>query len=240
LKTIAILAPEPIRPRMAGMGIRALEIARALAGEFDVCLLVGNDPVEAREVAGSLEVVAAKEGALAEAARGAHAAVVSGHAANWWFHQVSDVPVAADLYDPFPVENLHYARALGKETAAHDRRSLALALAQLTLGLGAPFFGGLIASGWHTCAVAMRLMCDGYLVESSCVGSPGLDELRWLKPVRPGDSLRLRATVLEQTPSRTQPGRGTVKFRWEVLNQRDDVVCTMIGRQHYLRRTRAP
>ena len=115
---------------MAGMGIRALELARALAGEFEVRLLVPNDPAQAREVAGSLEVVAAKEGALAGAARGAHAAVVSGHAANWWFHQVPDVPVAADLYDPYPIENLHYARALGEETAAHDRRSLALALAR--------------------------------------------------------------------------------------------------------------
>lgn len=100
-------------------------------------------------------------------------------------------------------------------------------------------FGGLIASGWQTCAVAMRLMCDGYLLESSCVGSPGLEELRWLKPVRPGDRLRLRATVLEQTPSQTQPGRGTVRFRWEVLNQADEVVCTMVGRQHYLRRVPA-
>lgn len=100
-------------------------------------------------------------------------------------------------------------------------------------------FGGLIASGWHTCAIAMRLMCDGYLLESSCVGSPGIEELRWLKPVRPGDNLRLRATVLEQTPSRTQSNRGTVKFRWEVLNQRDEVVCSMFGRQHYLRRVPA-
>ncbi len=115
---------------MAGMGIRALELARALAGEFEVRLLVPNDPAQAREVAGSFEVVAAKEGALAGAARGTHAAVVSGHAANWWFHQVPDVPVAADLYDPYPIENLHYARALGEETAAHDRRSLALALAR--------------------------------------------------------------------------------------------------------------
>lgn len=97
-------------------------------------------------------------------------------------------------------------------------------------------FGGLIASGWQTCAVAMRLMCDAYLLESACIGSPGLEELRWLKPVRPGDALRLRSSVLEQTPSATQPARGTVKFRWEVLNDRDEVVCSMIGRQHYRRR----
>ncbi|MEO5700341.1 MAG: MaoC family dehydratase [Casimicrobiaceae bacterium] len=100
-------------------------------------------------------------------------------------------------------------------------------------------FGGLIASGWQTCAVAMRLMCDGYLLESACLGSPGLDELRWLAPVRPGDALRLRATVLEQTPSATRPERGTVTFRWEVVNQDDVVACRMIGRQHYRRRTPA-
>jgi acyl dehydratase len=101
-------------------------------------------------------------------------------------------------------------------------------------------FGGLIASGWQTAAVGMRLMCDGYLLETSCVGSPGLEELRWLKPVRPGDALRLRSTVLEQTPSQKQPGRGTVKWRWELLNQKDEVVCLMVGRQHFLRRTAAP
>ena len=97
-------------------------------------------------------------------------------------------------------------------------------------------FGGLIASGWQTCGVMMRQMCDGYLVESACVGSPGLDELRWLKPVRPGDALRLRAEVLEQTPSRKLPNRGTVKFRWQVLNQGDEVVCAIIGRQLFKRR----
>jgi acyl dehydratase len=100
-------------------------------------------------------------------------------------------------------------------------------------------FGGLIASGWQTCAVGMRLMCDGYLLETSCIGSPGLDELRWFKPVRPGDALRLRTTVVEQAPSAKNPARGTVKFRWEILNQSDDVVCLMVGRQHYLRRTPA-
>jgi acyl dehydratase len=100
-------------------------------------------------------------------------------------------------------------------------------------------FGGLIASGWQTCAVGMRLMCDGYLLETSCIGSPGLEELRWFKPVRPGDALRLRSTVTEQTPSAKNPARGTVKFRWEVLNQNDEVVCLMVGRQHFHRRTPA-
>lgn len=98
-------------------------------------------------------------------------------------------------------------------------------------------FGGLIASGWQSCGVAMRLMCDAYLNESSCVGSPGIDEIRFRKPVRPGDTLRFRSTVLEQRPSRTQPKRGTVTFRWELLNQNDEVVLTMLGHQLYLRRT---
>ena len=100
-------------------------------------------------------------------------------------------------------------------------------------------FGGLIASGWQTAAVGMRLMCDCYLLETSCVGSPGLEELRWLKPVRPGDSLRLRSTVIEATPSGKQSTRGTVLFNWEILNQNEELVLSMRGRQLYLRRAPA-
>ena len=100
-------------------------------------------------------------------------------------------------------------------------------------------FGGLIASGWQTGAVGMRLMCDGYLLQSSCVGSPGIDEMRFIKPVRPGDMLRLRSSVIESAPSKKQPNRGTVLFRWEVLNQNDEVVLSMLGRQMYLRRAPA-
>ena len=97
-------------------------------------------------------------------------------------------------------------------------------------------FGGLVASGWHTAGVAMRLMCDGYLLESSCVGSPGIDELKFLRPVRPGDALRFRSTVLEAAPSKTKPNRGTVTFRWEIVNQRGEVALSMIGKQLFLRR----
>ena len=100
-------------------------------------------------------------------------------------------------------------------------------------------FGGLIASGWQTCGVTMRLMCDGYLLETSCTGSPGLEELRWLKPVRPGDTLRLKTTVLESTPSARQANRGTVLFLWETFNQNDEVVLSMRGRQMFLRRAAA-
>ena len=161
-RRIAVLAPEPIRPRMAGMGIRAMELARALSGEFDVRLLVPNDPDEAREAAGELTlpappgrltVVRAARGALSAAARGVSAAVVSGHAANDWFHEVPDVPVAVDLYDPFPIENLHYVRTLGEETARHDLETLALALARGDAFLCASteqrlfYAGALFASG---------------------------------------------------------------------------------------------
>jgi len=100
-------------------------------------------------------------------------------------------------------------------------------------------FGGLIASGWQTAAVGMRLMCDNYLLETSCVGSPGLEELRWLKPVRPGDTLHLRSTVIESTPSGKQSNRGTVLFRWEILNQNGEVALSMLGRQLFLRRAPA-
>ena len=97
-------------------------------------------------------------------------------------------------------------------------------------------FGGLIASGWQTAGVAMRLMCDGYLLESSCVGSPGIDELKFLKPVRPGDALRFRSTVIDAAPSKTKPNRGTVTFRWEVINQRGEVALSMLGKQLFLKR----
>jgi acyl dehydratase len=97
-------------------------------------------------------------------------------------------------------------------------------------------YGGLIASGWQTAGVAMRLMCDGYLLESSCVGSPGIDELKFLKPVRPGDALRFRSTVIEVAPSKTKPNRGTVTFRWEVVNQHGEVALSMLGKQLFLRR----
>ncbi len=98
-------------------------------------------------------------------------------------------------------------------------------------------FGGLIASGWHTACAGMRMMCDGYLNESSCVGSPGIDELKFVKPVRPGDTLRLRSQVLEARASQSRPDRGIVRWRWDVLNQASEVVLSMVGTQMFLRRS---
>jgi acyl dehydratase len=82
----------------------------------------------------------------------------------------------------------------------------------------------------------MRMMCDAYLNESSCIGSPGIDEWRFAAPVRPGDELRYRATVLESRASASKPDRGIVKFRWELFNQRDEVAVSMVGTQFFLRR----
>jgi acyl dehydratase len=100
----------------------------------------------------------------------------------------------------------------------------------------ASLFGRLAASGWHTCALAMRMMCDAYLLESASLGSPGVDELRWLRPVHPGDTLRVRLTVLEARPMASRPGVGLVKSRWEVLNQHGEAVLSMQGWGMFRRR----
>ncbi len=102
----------------------------------------------------------------------------------------------------------------------------------------ASLFGGLAASGWHTCALVMRMMCDDYLLDSSSLGSPGIDNLRWLKPVRVGDTLRVRMEVLEARPMNSRPEVGLVRSRWTVLNQRDDPVLTMEGWGMFGRRDR--
>lgn len=88
-------------------------------------------------------------------------------------------------------------------------------------------FGGLIASGWHTAGVMMRLFADHFLSHVASIASPGIDELRWLLPVRPGDSLSIRVNVLETKRSRSKPDRGAVHSFVEVLNQRKEVVMTV-------------
>lgn len=88
-------------------------------------------------------------------------------------------------------------------------------------------YGGMIASGWHTSALMMRLFVDYYISHVASIGSPGVDELRWLKPVYPGDELTLRITVMEATRSRSKPDRGIVRSDIQLLNQHRDVVMTM-------------
>lgn len=90
-------------------------------------------------------------------------------------------------------------------------------------------FGGLIASGWQTGAVSMRLLVDHYLSHVASLGSLGVDELRWLKPVRPGDELSIRVTVLEARRSQSKPDRGIVRSLIEVMNQNREVVMTRVA-----------
>ncbi len=92
------------------------------------------------------------------------------------------------------------------------------------------FFGRLSASGWHTCAMTMRMIVDQFRHEKTAsIGSPGIDELRWLKPVYPGDTLRMETELIEKRQSKSKPNMGFTKSRQTVFNQHDEPVLTMIG-----------
>jgi acyl dehydratase len=88
-------------------------------------------------------------------------------------------------------------------------------------------WGGLVASGWHTCGLFMRLLVDGHLRQLDSIASPGVDHIRWLKPVRPGDRLKGRLTVLEMTPSKSGARRGTMKTLGELFNEVGDCVLSL-------------
>ena len=89
--------------------------------------------------------------------------------------------------------------------------------------------GGLIASGWHSVGMYMRMLVDNVLVGGSAMPSPGADELRWIKPVRPGDVLSLRGKALEARPSRSKPDRGIVRWSYEMINQDGETVMSLIA-----------
>ena len=98
--------------------------------------------------------------------------------------------------------------------------------------------GGLCASGWHTCSIMMRMIVDGFIFNSSSMGSPGVDEVRWLAPVRPGDHLTVRASVLETRSSNSRPDRGFAKFCFDMFNAAGIRVMTlttplMFGRREH-------
>lgn len=100
-------------------------------------------------------------------------------------------------------------------------------------------FGGIIASGWHTCSLAMRMMCDNYLLETASLGSPGVENIKWLKPVRPGDTLHLKMEVLEARVLESKPTVGLVRNRWQMSNQNHESVMTMEGYGMFRRRPSA-
>jgi len=121
-------------------------------------------------------------------------------------------------------------RTVGKDeilqfAAAYDPQPLHLDEAAAETSV----LGGLSASGWHTCAMVMRMMCDDYLLNSTSQGSPGIDNLRWLRPVRPGDTLRVRMTVLEARESKSRPQIGLIRSSWAVFNQHGEQVLSMEG-----------
>ncbi|MDH3870022.1 MAG: MaoC family dehydratase [Desulfuromonadales bacterium] len=100
-------------------------------------------------------------------------------------------------------------------------------------------FGGLCASGWHTGAMAMRLLCDRILTKSACLGSPGMENLRFFKPVFVGDRLRMRFEVMESRPLNKRLDVGTCNCRWELFNQHDEMVMQLNGNLMFGRRPAA-
>ena len=90
-------------------------------------------------------------------------------------------------------------------------------------------FGGLCASGWHTCSLFMRILYDGFLINSAALGSPGMDEIRWLKPLRPGETITGIGEVIKKTPSKSRPEIGSLIINYEVFNKNNELIMTLIG-----------
>ena len=101
-------------------------------------------------------------------------------------------------------------------------------------------FGRLAASGWHTCAMAMRMMCDAYLLDAASLGSPGMEQIKWLRPVFPGDTLSVRMTVTEARTLASRPGVGLIRAEWRVHNQHAQPVQSMHGFGLFRRRPLPP
>lgn len=97
-------------------------------------------------------------------------------------------------------------------------------------------YGGIISSGWMTCSIMMRLLVDNMTSKAASMGSPGVDEIRWLKPVYAGDTLSVSLVVLDARASSSKPDRGVVHTQWEATNQRGELVCTVKGMGMYGRR----
>ncbi len=98
--------------------------------------------------------------------------------------------------------------------------------------------GGLAASGWHTCCIMMKMIADNLLLDTASMGAPGIEEVKWLKPIRPGDSLTVRGKVTAVRASQSRPDRGFVTFFWEVINDRGECAMTLVCTQMVERRAR--
>ena len=96
--------------------------------------------------------------------------------------------------------------------------------------------GGLAASGWHGCALMMRMIADGFLLDSTSMGSPGIEEVRWLRPLRPGTQLRLRVTVLDSRASKSRPDMGLTRMRYDLIDAVDGVITSMTSTMMFGRR----
>jgi len=96
--------------------------------------------------------------------------------------------------------------------------------------------GGLAASGWHTCCIMMKMIADGLLLDTASMGAPGIDEAKWLRPIRPGDTLTVRGSVTNVRVSQSKSDRGFVTFFWEVFNDRGERVMTLVCPQMVQRR----
>jgi acyl dehydratase len=97
-------------------------------------------------------------------------------------------------------------------------------------------YGGVIASGWHTCSMMMRMVVDGLMAKSSSMGSPGLDGVRWLAPVRAGDTLNVHYQTTQVKASNSKPDRGVVWSKWVAINQHGETVCTVEGMGMFAKR----
>jgi len=140
-----------------------------------------------------------------------------------------EVPIGERYFEDYRVGTVHHYGAITVDEAEviafatkFDPQDLHVDPAAAASGP----FGGLIASGWHTAAIMMRLFADHYLSKVASLASPGVDELRWTRPVRPGDTLSIRVTVLEANISRSKPDRGMIRTRIEVLNQNGDLAMS--------------
>jgi acyl dehydratase len=96
--------------------------------------------------------------------------------------------------------------------------------------------GGLAGSGWHSCALMMRMMADGFLIESTSMGSPGVEEVKWLRPLRPGTQVRLRVCVLDTRGSNSRPEMGLTRIRYDLIDDAGDVITTMTSTMMFGRR----